>query len=146
MFQLIWVWMVEEKYMPSDDNILDVIPESNGRKRIEADDPTRCQAVTKNGQCPSAQIEGSEYCMPHGGYAVANRQRAEGLRNYNLTKFFAKQQIANHADSTHIKSLRDEIGILRVMMEERLNGCKDAHDLLLQSGPIADLVMKINSI
>ena len=31
-------------------------------------------------------------------------------------------------------------------MEERLNKCSDATDLILQSGPISDLVMKIEKV
>lgn len=103
-------------------------------------DPERCQAVTNNGQCPSRSTNGKAYCLAHGGLPDTKT----GLRNYRLTKWRAK--IEHHADSPAIKSLRDEIGILRTIMEERLERIKDSHELIMQSGPIADLIMKIEKV
>ncbi|MEA1999533.1 MAG: hypothetical protein U9N61_09490 [Euryarchaeota archaeon] len=50
------------------------------------------------------------------------------------------------ADSGGIKSLREEVGILRVILEEMMNQCNDATDLLLYSQRMADLVMKIEKL
>jgi hypothetical protein len=45
-----------------------------------------------------------------------------------------------------VKSLREEIAILRICLEQRLNKCNDAMDMILQSGAISDMVMKINTV
>jgi hypothetical protein len=111
---------------------------------VEADSPNRCQASSRTSQCKSPKVEGSDYCRMHGGASVEAAQKREGLRNYQLTKFNARLQ--QLGDSGEIKSLRDEIAILRMIMEERLNQCKDNMDLIYQSGPISDLVLKIERV
>ena len=85
-----------------------------------------------------------EYCEAHGGNWAIDRETKNSMRNYNLTKWRA--QVAKKTDNEGIKSLRDEIAILRVVLEERLNRCSDATDLILQSGPISDMVMKIERV
>lgn len=111
--------------------------------------PNRCAAVNSRGQCLNfgVQLPSGDYganCLVHGGNKQVDSAKAASLRNYNLTRWRA--QLQQKVDSDGIKSLRDEIGILRVVLEERLNRCKDAHDLILQSGPISDMVMKIERV
>jgi hypothetical protein len=113
-------------------------------KRVADDAPNRCQGITRNGQCPSAAMENTIYCVAHGGSQQQAAQRRQSLQNYRLTQWHAK--VLEKANSTGVKSLREEVGILRIMLEERLNMCKDATDLLLMSGPISDLVMKIDTV
>ena len=116
----------------------------------ELDDPHRCQAtIPSKGQCinMASKTEDGKYgsfCMAHGGNRFIEKEKKDSLRNYQLDKF--KARLSRHAESPGIKSLRDEIAILRMMLEERLNRCKDETDLVLQSGPISDLVMKIDKI
>lgn len=113
-------------------------------KSVEADSPNRCQAVTPKGQCHGAVATGSNFCMMHGGNKAAEAAAKRGLRNYQLTRFNVRLQ--QLGDSNEIKSLRDEIAILRMIMEERLNQCRDNMDLIYQSGPISDLVLKIEKV
>lgn len=66
------------------------------------------------------------------------------MRNYRLTKW--RDRIHNHADSTQVKSIREEIGILRILLEERLNTCNTSAELMLNSQAIGDLVTKIEHV
>lgn len=119
--------------------------EQNLHERVEPDDPRRCQHVIPNrGQCILVQVEGSKFCINHGGSIALKQAKTATLRNYRLNKFH--QEIREKSDSSEIKSLRDEIGILRHILQEKINQCNDTHDLLLQSGPISDLVMKIDKV
>jgi hypothetical protein len=117
-------------------------------KRVPYEEhPNRCQANVNIGggqQCMFYAVEGGTNCPIHGGSGQKRSQEKESLRNYNLTRWNA--QLQRHASSPGIKSLRDEVGILRMMMEERLNMCRDNMDLILHSGPIADMVMKIERL
>jgi len=108
-------------------------------------DPNRCQGVIRSrGQCNNLAAEGSKFCLAHGGNRAQNEADKQSLRNYRLTRWTAR--IQQQADSPAIKSLRDEIGILRILMEERLNKCETEMDLILHSQAIADLVMKIEHV
>lgn len=109
------------------------------------DDPNRCQAVMGGGdQCNNASAPHSTFCMAHGGNRGREAVAKEATRNYRKSKW--QTRINEHADSAIIKSLREEIGILRIIMEERLALCKTDMDIILYSGPITDLVMKIEHL
>lgn len=114
-------------------------------ERCEPNDPRRCQCVTGQGQCTNKAIDGSSYCGAHGGNNAAKVLTQKNLSGYRLAKY--QNRLAEFADSDKLKSLRDEIGILRILIEERFNyACKTDTDLLLQSGPLADLIMKVEKL
>lgn len=110
----------------------------------EADDPLRCQSVIKTGQCPYKSVEGSPYCMRHGGGKVAAREKRENLSNYRLSKW--KERLEEMRGNANIKSLRDEIGITRILIEEMINRCKDSHELLLHSSQINQLMITMEKL
>ena len=113
-------------------------------------DPQRCQAMAgSQGQCMNKAAKAddgsySDFCLAHGGNQHIKKQNQDAIRNYQLNKF--KSQLNRHAGSSSLKSLRDEIAILRMIMEERLNLCRDESDLVLNSGAISDLVLKIDKL
>lgn len=105
----------------------------------------KCQGHSgKLGQCPFCKAKGSEYCPRHGGGLSANAEKKEAVRNYHLTKWQARVQ--QLADNEGIKSLREEVGILRMILENMLNQCEDAQELLMFSSRAADLVIKIEKL
>lgn len=113
--------------------------------RVEADDPRRCQAViSTKGQCFIIAVEGSKFCPAHGGGKAAEQAEKETLRMYRLKKYQAR--LSEFSDSDKIKSLRDEIGILRILIEERMNICHTDLDLMLHSSVLSDLVVKVEKL
>ena len=87
--------------------------------KAEPDSPTRCQAVNTQGQCRNESVEGGTMCMCHGGNKQLEAAESKSLRNYRKSKWLAR--ISVHAENSGIKCLREEIGILRIIMEERLD-------------------------
>lgn len=87
------------------------------------------------------RIMPSSYCHLHGANKTIEAQKSKSLSNYHLTKWRAK--LERHAASPEIKSIREEIGILRMMLEEKLEQCNTPMELMIASGPIADMVLKI---
>lgn len=114
--------------------------------RCEPDDPKRCQAVCRGntGQCPYTAIENSQYCHMHCGPVQANAEKAKAIRMYRLSQY--RDRVNELADHDKVKSLREEIGILRVMLEELVNSCKTSLDLMLNTNKISDLVVKIEKL
>lgn len=117
--------------------------------RCEPDDPHRCQAgEAKGGQCMNlAMRDGDKWaknCSFHGGVDDLQRQRETSKNMYRLAKF--GQRVGEFSNHSAVKGLRDEIGILRMILEERLNRCQDNDELLLQSNVISDLVTKIERV
>lgn len=114
-------------------------------ERVAEDDPRRCQGTIPTvGQCPNKAMDGSDYCPAHGGNRAVETIKKNELKNYRLAKF--KTRVTELGNSDHIFSLKEEIGILRMILEEKINACADVHDLILISGPLSDLVMKVDKI
>ncbi len=97
-----------------------------------------------DGQCRHKAEEDSSFCAMHGGKKAKESIDKQEMRNYRLTKFKARAaQLSNNAN---LASLRDEVAILRIMIEEKVNACDDSQQLLLVSGPLSDLIMKCGAL
>lgn len=90
------------------------------------------------------RVQGSNYCRMHGGHTVANTTEKENIRRYNVAKWRAK--IERHAGSSDLTNLNEEIGVLRMLLEEHLNRCENDVDLVTMTPVMADLVMKIDKV
>lgn len=111
--------------------------------RVADDSPDRCQAVTSDGQCKLIKASGHDFCIVHGGAGISAEKR-QSLKNYQIAKFhYRLTQLAN---SSGLKSLRDEVAILRMTLEEHMNRFQTSNDLLMHTHIISDLVMKISSV
>lgn len=84
------------------------------------------------------------YCPKHGGRSRSAFVKAKF--NYNITKW--NEKIRGFAVSPQAKSLREEIAILRCLMEARLEilNPADQFDVIRHSGPIGDLAVKIEKL
>ena len=107
-------------------------------------DPARCQAVMKKGQCPFLSAEGSKFCMMHGGNKAAEAASKRSLHRYRLAKY--QNRLDSLTDSQTIKSLRDEIAIVRMLVQHRLDICNDQSELLIHSTVIGRLILQIQSL
>jgi hypothetical protein len=103
----------------------------------------RCDSVVQSGPCPYLKVPGSNFCPMHQGRSLHELKKKE-VRNYRLAKWQAR--INEFADNDQVKSLREEIGIVRMMLEETLNQCQDSTDLLLYSHKISQLVAQIERL
>lgn len=112
--------------------------------RVAEDDPWRCSATMSRGQCMNKATTLGGTCLCHGGNNAVQAAEKREIRNYKLLRF--QKQLERHADSPRLKSLNDEVAILRMLLEEQLNQCADASDLILNSHLISDLVVKLEKL
>lgn len=109
-------------------------------------DPNRCQAVHGSiGQCPYKAVEGSKYCIRHGANNVTDPPTASGITESRRKYLVAQWQdkIGKQADHAEIKNLSEEIGVLRMLLENKLDSCKTQMDLLMAGGAITQYVRDI---
>jgi len=97
-----------------------------------------CTYIIQSGKPCGRETNGSNRCSHHGGNIADEIIAREESRNYDLQRYRAR--LATKADAPNIKSLTEEIGILRLMIEARLNACADDNDLMMQSSAIALLI------
>ena len=111
----------------------------------DLDDPDRCTYIKPGeGQCLMKSVEGGDRCKVHGGGRQLQVAKKKQLRAYAKNKWAAS--IRDNAHDSEIKSLREELGIARIMLNQILNRCNDSHDLLMMSGPIDNMLKTINLI
>jgi len=96
------------------------------------------------GQCPFVKVNDTDYCARHGGALSDVKQEKAAVRNYHLTKW--QGRVNQLADNSGIKSLREEVGILRMILENMLNTAQDNDMLLMYSTRASDLIMKIERL
>ena len=113
-------------------------------EKTEAGSIDQCQGIGNDGQCLNKKLDGSDFCSVHGGNRAAQVAKKRSLSTYQLAKYQVRlNDMANH---DNLKNLKDEIGILRIVMEEILNKCPTELDLMQRAPQIADLAMKIGKL
>ena len=111
------------------------------KKWTEADDPNqKCQALG----CPNLGVIPGKNCLAHGGNKHFEHERLATLRNYRLTQY--QRRIEEFTDNDKLKSLREEIAILRLLIEERMNQLQTPTDLMLHSHALSELIMKVEKV
>ncbi len=113
-------------------------------ERVEADSPERCQGKAAVGQCPFKRCPLSQYCPMHGGMAGVRKDAEEKKRIYRLGKYQAR--VGEFAEHDQVKSLREEVGITRMVLEEIVSACSDGNDIIFAASKISDLVSKIEKL
>ncbi len=110
------------------------------------DDPRRCQSMTAKGQCKMVGLTNTipPKCILHGRDFNAVKEEKEKIRNYQLNKWQAR--LDQFSENEQVKSLREEIGILRMTLEAVVEKCNDQNDLLMNSNRIADLATRIDKV
>jgi len=106
-------------------------------------DPERCQSTNAVGQCRYKAVPGLKACRLHAGPQLARLEKKK-IWNYNLTRYRAR--IEAFAENPEAKSLREEIGVLRMLLETTLNRCEDDVELLMATNKLSDLIQKIEKL
>lgn len=97
------------------------------------------------GQCPFRGMKKEDgtyhkYCARHQGRNTVGVEQAS-MDLYRAAQWQAR--INGHANHVSLKTLNNEVGVLRILLEERLNQCKDTTELLMSSSSISELLDKI---
>lgn len=100
-----------------------------------------CKATTARGECPNVPMPDSQYCPVHGGNRAYTAARKQRKRLYEVERY--KKKISDMTEHESANSFREEIAVLRMMLETQLKQCQDDHDLMLRSQVISSLVMNI---
>ena len=106
-------------------------------------DPRRCKFSYPHEQCWREAEPGCDNCAAHGGKSKAN---AEELRLYNLVEVDNRRRLAELSGHENIKSLREEIGLLRLLIEKTLNNAKGDLEALSSCGSLNQLIVTLTKV
>lgn len=110
--------------------------------RVEMNDPNRCQGQAGQNQCQFRAEPGQERCKLHMGSVKKLEQKA--VYNYRVAQHRAS--LEHFAGSDQIKSLREEVAVLRMTLESVLSKCRTDTDLIMRSNQISQLVLNIEKL
>jgi len=105
--------------------------------------PNRCQGKGPHGQCTMLVLAG-DYCKIHGGATVLDAAEKSSMKRYDIARW--RDKIARHAEDDQLKNLSAEVGVLRMIVEEKLRKCENDVDLMTEAPMIADMVLKIDKL
>lgn len=108
---------------------------------VEENDPTRCQAITPNGQCRLKSLDTLKYCSMHCGKDALDKLRVSKIRDYRLNQLTA--EYGDFSADTSIKDLRREIALLRTLLESRINSA--GPELFAHTQVIINLIKEIRA-
>lgn len=114
------------------------------------DPGVRCSAQGKNGQCPFLAIldedgnKKANTCSRHAGDSAVKHAENKEANMYRLQRW--DQRLTEFGKNPKVKGLRDEIGVLRIVLEEVMNKCQSSTDLLINSNKIAEIACKIEKL
>lgn len=112
-------------------------------ERVNAeDDPRRCHGATRTGQCWNVAVVGTNRCPACSTTDLVEVDR----RSYLLTDPRFQTRMAELGTADEIKSLRDEVAIARMLIEERLNKIKTDQDLFTATGAINSLLLTVEKL
>lgn len=116
-------------------------------KWLKSDDPAlRCDFTISTGaQCGNKAVPGVTRCPLHGANMQVKQAENRSIRMYRLAKF-AQRKFEDKAGHDKLKTLHEEVALLKMLIEEKINACDDMTDLLLTSGPITEMVMKVQKL
>ena len=106
-------------------------------------DPRRCKGATPTGQCEYVSIEGRDYCEIHGRPKDGS---SPTKRLYLLNKVEARARLAELADHEGVKSLREEIALLRMTIEEQYNKINTDVDFQLRWPCIQSAIRDVHKL
>jgi hypothetical protein len=98
----------------------------------------KCKYSGPNGECPFKRIPETDYCPRHGGNKKVIAAEVAENRLYLVAKW--QQRIGAKVDNPRAKTLAEEVGIIRLMIENRLAQCLDDSDLLLASSSLTQML------
>ena len=105
----------------------------------------RCDFNLTNGsRCSNLAEPSVSRCMLHGANRQLQAIENKSTRIYRLAKIQKRHSELSEHD--RLKSLREEVGLLRLLIEEKVNAATDMTDLMIMAGPISDMVCKVQKL
>ncbi len=99
----------------------------------------QCAKTGPRGQCNQPTVDGSGFCKKHS-------DESQRIRSYRLSDPDTRERFDHFADSAALETVRDEIVLLRVLIEERRNLAKTEADRINAFSVIHPALSTLNKL
>ena len=104
-------------------------------------DSRRCTGQTDYGQCWNVSEEGDHRCRAHRG-----KKSGRSKRVYLLHKAQYEKRLTELSSDDQLISLREEIALIRMLIEERMNLIGNENDFLSAFGPVQQALLTVEKL
>lgn len=115
-------------------------------EKCHPDDPRRCQHTTPHGQCEYLAVEDAKYCNYHSSGQSQRKLDLASKQRYQLDNIQLREAYTRLHDDQAYLELKDEISIVSMLLEKRINTIKTDSDLMMSVGPVNQLVQRLESM
>ncbi|MFA5345367.1 MAG: hypothetical protein WC315_03755 [Candidatus Omnitrophota bacterium] len=102
----------------------------------------RCEFTYSNGQCSEEALEGEKYCSLHTHVDPEKHQK----RLYNLLKYKYRTRYEQIGEHEALRSLRDEVAISKMMLEETLNSIQNDSEFIASRADLAQQLATVEKL
>ena len=108
-------------------------------------DPNRCNAtIPSTGQCHLLSVPGSHYCPCHGGNKALEAKNKANIYDMKLAEF--RSRLTDLTNSDTIKSLRDEVALVRFLIQKHISSFETKSELITHSAAITQMILTVESL
>ncbi len=115
-------------------------------EKCSPDDQNRCQGVTGDGQCQYLAGEGGKFCNYHSKGGVSRNKQKRDVERYLIQDEELRKAYNRQKDDKGYLSLKEEIYLIHVLLEKRMNMIKDDATCMMAVGPVTQLVQRLESM
>jgi len=88
-------------------------------------------------------VPGTNFCVIH-SVQDADGSNKQDLYNFKITE--VSRRIAKYRNHPDSRNLTVELGLLRLILEETINKCEDAYDLVVNNAQLTSLIERIRVV
>ena len=99
----------------------------------------QCSRSTPSGMCNQPSCDGSDFCQKHS-------KESDRVRSYQLSSPELRARFSHHADSDSIETVRDEVILLRSLINDRLNLARNEAERIVAFREIHPAIATLNKL
>ena len=109
------------------------------------DDPRRCIGITSSGQCGFLAVDGSRFCDFHSRPAQSGKVQ-KAVDQFLIEREELRNPYQRFSKETNYLDMRQTIGLLKMMMERRLNHAKNKDEEIDAFRDVESYIAKLQSM
>lgn len=114
-------------------------------EKCDLNDPRRCIGVSAKGQCDYLAIEGSRYCDFHQQLGH-KKETQKAIDQFLIEREELRNPYQRFSRESNYLDMRQTIGLLKMMIERRLNHAKNENDEIASFRDVESYIAKLTSM
>ena len=113
------------------------------------DPEKQCQSLANGNPCYYEKVKNAKYCAMHGGQNTVKAQRKQEMYDLRKSKWLQKiadEKLEDFSQGKNKFNMAEELGILRIVLQEILGQCTDITQLMRHNQKISNTISQIERL